>query len=62
MDTIEYRLDGQWITYSEPVRLDRRPGLRLEYRATDADGNTSEVRTLKLDPGPPGRTPGGPGE
>jgi outer membrane protein assembly factor BamB len=59
--SIEYRIGGgDWTAYTDPVTVRRSPGLVMEYRATDEAGNVSDVQTLRLDPGPPGRLPGPP--
>lgn len=57
--SVEYRVgSGDWQVYTGPFTVDRRPGMVMEYRASDTAGNVSEIQTLSLRPGPPGRPPG----
>ncbi len=44
--TIEYRLnDGEWKTYTTPLRFDDEEVVNVAFRATDPAGNISEVVT-----------------
>ena len=49
VQAIEHRtIKGEWSTYEGPITFDRRANLNIEYRAIDAVGNVSPVRSLKI--------------
>nr|WP_255371672.1 Ig-like domain repeat protein [Cellulosimicrobium sp. CUA-896] len=45
VDSIEYQVDGQWMPYTAPVDFTEPGEHTVSYRATDAAGNQSQVRS-----------------
>jgi hypothetical protein len=60
IDRVDYRIDGEWLTYTEPVTLGDEAAT-LSHRAVDAAGNVSAVGTVELPaveiPAPQATTP-----
>ncbi|MEE6286919.1 ThuA domain-containing protein, partial [Georgenia sp. MJ173] len=58
VDTVEYRIDGgDWLAYESAVEVVEPGDHTVEFRATDADGNISDIQELTFavagdEPGP----------
>jgi hexosaminidase len=54
VDRTEYRLDaGAWTTYAGPFQVTGAGSHTLEFRSTDAAGNTETTKSVSFEMGPP---------